>query len=546
MFKIMIADDEKVAIDSLKFIIEKSFTDVEIISSARTGREAIEQVETNVPDILFMDIHMPGINGIDAIREIRKRHGSIVIIVLTAFDQFEFAKEAINLGVMEYLLKPVNRTKVAEVISKAMEQISVEREKRKIELEMKEKLEIVGPILENGFVYSILSFDDNRKDLENYKRIFDIQEDGGYILTVEFVDEQTGGYGDSKIGYSVQSQHLYPFFKDTLKSLCKCIIGPVMLNRITVVVPTNSGTDEYVCRQEAITMAETIVEGLAEKLDCGLKIGIGKRYRRFDMLEASYEESLKALRYLQGTGVMHFVDITARTVEVGSEYPEYKEKILLQKVSVGNMAGSMNVFNCIFDWLVREYGEQPLRIKNKLLEIIVLVNHMSWEYEPGSGTSGVDLLEEMLPVSDLGELRIWCKKKVENVISQINSYRDYKAGGLIKRAKEYIKVNYRKSITLEDVARELNISPQYLSKLFKEETGENFIDYLTSIRIRIAKNLLENDELSVKEICYSIGYGDPNYFSRIFKKIVGATPTEYKDSYLNQTSEVSTDSELVN
>ena len=528
MFKIMIADDEKVAIDSLRFIIEKSFDNVELTTSARSGREAIELVEQNPPDILFMDIHMPGINGIEAIREIRKRHKKIAIIVLTAFDQFEFAKEAVNLGVMEYLLKPVNRAKVVEVINKAMDLIQAEREKLQIELEMREKLEFIGPILESGLVYSILSAD-SPSEIENYKRILELDKEGGYILTVEFVDEATGDYGNSKIGYSVQSQQFYPFFTDTLKYLCRCVVGPVMLNRISVVIPSDIDSDEYEGRQEAIALGERVMAKLSEKMNCGMKIGIGKRYRRFDMLSASFEESLKALRYLKGTGVMHYTDITARTEAVGTEYPVYKEKLLIQKVSVGDAAESIRAFHCIFDWLVREYGEQPLRIKNKLLEIVFLINHMSFEYEPGGGNGGADLLEEMLVINDLSELKIWCRKRVEGVIAQINSYRDYKAGGLTKRAKEYIKTNYSKAITLEDVAREINVSPQYLSKLFKEETGENFIDYLTSIRIRIAKNLLEGDELSVKEICYSIGYSDPNYFSRIFKKVVGATPTEYRE-----------------
>lgn len=538
MYKVIIADDEKVAIDSLKFIIEKSFTDVEVISTARSGREAIEQVEEQVPDILFMDIHMPGINGIEAIRDIRKRHKQIAIIVLTAFDQFEFAKEAVNLGVMEYLLKPVNRAKVVEVVKKAMAQIRAEKEKRQIELEMREKLEYAGPIMENGFVYSLLLFDDNSKELFDYKRIFDIKEDGGYIITVEFVNERAGGASDTKIGYSVQSQQFYPYFADTVKSLCKCIIGPVMLNRIVVVVPTNPKTDEFGSRLEAVSLAESMMQRLSEKLNCGLRIGIGKIYRRFDMLAASYEESLKALRYLQGAGIMHFMDITATTTEVGSEYPEYKEKLLLQKVSAGDTAESINAFGCIFDWLEQEYRMQPLKIKNKLLELVFLVNHMSWEYEPGGGTAGVDLLEEMLSINDLGELRNWCRKRVESVIGQINSYRDYKVGGLTKRAKEYIKNNYSRSINLEDVAREISVSPQYLSKLFKEETGENFIDYLTGTRIRIAKTLLEGDEMSIKEICYSIGYSDPNYFSRTFKKIVGSTPTEYKDEFLKRKSQL--------
>ncbi|MDD3167924.1 MAG: response regulator [Eubacteriales bacterium] len=537
MFKMMIVDDEKVAIDSLTFIIKKSFTNVEDITTARSGREAIEKMAESVPDILFMDIHMPGINGIEAIREIRKRHREIVIIVLTAFDQFEFAKEAVKLDVMEYLLKPVNRAKVVELINKAMMLIREEREKKQLELAMKEKLEYAGPIMENGFVYSLLLFDDNSKDIFDYKRLFDIKEDGGYIITVELVNERTSGSSDNKIGYSIQSQQFYPYFTDTVKALCKCIIGPVMLNRIVVVVPANPKTGEFACRLEAVSLAENMLQRLSEKLCCGLRIGIGKIYRRFDMLAASYEESLKALRYLQGTGIMHFMDITAQTAEVGAEYPEYKEKLLLQKVSAGDITESINAFSSIFDWLVQEYEEQPLKIKNKLLEIVFLVNQMSWEYEPGGGTAGVDFLEEVLPISDLGELRLWCRKRVEHVINQINSYRDYKVGGLTRRAKEYIKTNYSKSITLEDVAREINVSPQYLSKLFKEETGENFIDYLTGIRIRIAKSLLEADELSVKEICYSIGYSDPNYFSRTFKKIVGSTPTEYKDEFLNRISQ---------
>lgn len=534
MFKVMIADDEKVAIDSLKFIIERSFADAEIIATARSGREAIEKVEENVPDILFMDIHMPGINGIEAIREIRKRYTRIAIIVLTAFDQFEFAKEAVNLGVLEYLLKPVNRAKVVEVTGRAMDLVREEKEKRQRELELKEKLKYAGPVMENGFVYSLLFFDDSSSELFDYKRLFDIREDGGYVMTVEFVSGQNAGASSDKIGYSVQSQQFYPYFTETVKSLCQCIVGPVMLNRIVTVVPSDPKTGEFASRLEAVSLAENLLQRLSERLNCSLRIGVGKIYRRFDMLSASYEESLKALRYLQGNGVMHYMDITARAAEVGSEYPEYKEKVLLQRVAAGDAEESINAFSCIFDWLKQEYGDQPLKIKNKLLEIVFLVSHMSWEYEPGGGAAGDDCLEEMLSIGDLEELRLWCKKRLENVIGQINSYRDYKAGGLTKRAKEYIKANYSKSITLEDVAREINISPQYLSKIFKEETGENFIDFLTGIRIRIAKTLLESNELSVKEICYSAGYSDPNYFSRIFKKIVGATPTEYRDEFLNR------------
>ncbi|KAF0193417.1 MAG: two component system response regulator, partial [Bacteroidetes bacterium] len=353
MYRVMIADDEKVAIDSLKYILEKNFDDVEVISTARSGREAIEKVEAAVPDIIFMDIRMPGINGIEAIREIKKQHRQIIFIVLTAFDQFDFAREAVNLGVMEYLLKPVNRMKVVEVVNKAINMIKSEKEKRRAELELKEKLEYVVPILENGLIYSIVLFEDNDRELLHYKRIFEIEESGGYIMTVEFGDEESGGGLENKIGYSVRSQNFYPFFRDAVTSLCKCIIGPVMLNRIVVFVPEDFGDNEFSSRLVAVACAGSILKRLSEKLNCSFKIGIGRAYNSFEQLPASYEESLRALRFLQSSGVMHFMDIVSGN-SGGSGYPEHKEKLLLQKVSAGDAAESINAFNFIFDWLAGE------------------------------------------------------------------------------------------------------------------------------------------------------------------------------------------------
>ena len=108
------------------------------------------------------------------------------------------------------------------------------------------------------------------------------------------------------------------------------------------------------------------------------------------------------------------------------------------------------------------------------------------------------------------------------------SRKETRSTGVIDRAKEYIMANYKKDISLDDVSKEVDISPYYFSKIFKEATGENFIEYLTNIRIEKAKELLNDTDMSMKEICVEVGYSNPNYFSRIFKKNVGVSPTEYK------------------
>lgn len=150
MYKIMLADDEGIVIDSLKFIIEKEFGEECMVEYAKTGRSVIELAEKFRPDIAIMDIQMPGINGIEAMKEIRKGNQNVHFIVMSAYDKFDYAKEAIKLGVLEYITKPMERKKIVSVLKKGMAIIQEEREKRSNELLIKEKLETVIPIIEKS------------------------------------------------------------------------------------------------------------------------------------------------------------------------------------------------------------------------------------------------------------------------------------------------------------------------------------------------------------------------------------------------------------
>jgi two-component system response regulator YesN len=190
------------------------------------------------------------------------------------------------------------------------------------------------------------------------------------------------------------------------------------------------------------------------------------------------------------------------------------------------------VFGFIFDWLINNYGGDIQEIKNRLVEIIVMLNRLSQNYEMNNGTisSRDNYLTEFFEIKDISKLKSWCRYTIEQITTNINNTREKKLSSLILKAQKYINDNYFKDITLEDVSIEVSVSPHYFSKLFKSETGENFIDYLTAVRISKAKAKLEEGNESVKEICYQVGYSDPNYFSRIFKKIVGVTPTEFKET----------------
>ena len=185
MYRILIADDEKIVLDGIKFIIDKNFKDIEY-ETARSGREAIEKTDSFKPDIVLMDIRMPGINGIEAIKKIKFRYDNIHFIIISAYEQFEFAKEAVNLGVIDYILKPINKAMLIKALEKAIDTIDKEVNNRRKEIEDIEKYEKIKPFIEYSFIYSIILGNQSFITTKKYREILSLRSDSGYIIVIEF------------------------------------------------------------------------------------------------------------------------------------------------------------------------------------------------------------------------------------------------------------------------------------------------------------------------------------------------------------------------
>ena len=320
MYRILLADDEGIVLNSLQFIMEKNFSDQLEIETAKTGRSAIEQAEHFRPDIIFMDIQMPGINGIEAIREIKKMFPSILFVVLTAYDKFDYAKEAVNLGVLEYLNKPVNQKVVVEVVQRAMKEIDARREKRKNDLQVKERMETVVPVIENGFIYSILLQEHFEEDVENYKSLLGIQESYGYMLSVVFGDNQQGSYMTNAVGSSVQAQTTYyAKVREILKdAFANSIVGNISANKLPVFIPSMEMHMEYNDRIELIEKARYAAKTMNKVTGMMFRIGIGSIRKIMDA-RTSYDEAIRALYSSKGS-VAHVDDLPI-AVEYEDNYP---------------------------------------------------------------------------------------------------------------------------------------------------------------------------------------------------------------------------------
>lgn len=531
MIKVMIIDDEQIVREGIKFIIDKNFKDkIEIVDMAKTGREAIEKYEENRPHLLLMDIQMPGINGIEAIRSIKEQNPNVKCIIISAYEHFDYAQQAVELGVKEYILKPINKNKLVDIITRLIKEIEDEKRIKQKEIENKEKMDKILPVLEHGLIYSILMNNDFKNEIENYYGLFDIEKDQGYMMVIEFGEEVKAGKVRNKIGIGVKSQIYYDNVRSSIKHKCRCIVGPIIINRISVLVHEDQLDNEYEQRIKAIELAESIKNTVEKIIDSQMFIGIGSCVNIHE-INHSYAEALKAISKIDGEKILHIKDaVESVDLEMRSKIMGIKkdQDDIVSKMEEGNMREVGMLFQNFFSKLGKEYKQSEAEVKNSIMELLVLIYASAYRNNVMSDSvSYRTYLNEIQKIDNLYELKNWCSIKIDIITERIKEEKVTKVSNIISEAKNYIDQNYNKEIGLTEVSEAVSISPQYFSKIFKEELSLNFIDYLTNIRMEHAKRMLKEKKLSIKEICYEIGYNDPNYFSRLFKKNEGISPTEY-------------------
>ncbi|SHO45154.1 two component transcriptional regulator, AraC family [Anaerocolumna xylanovorans DSM 12503] len=526
-YKVLVVDDEPIAVESIIYMLTKNFEEIEICGSARSGKDAIEKAYNLHPDIIIMDINMPGINGLEAMKQIKTVNPNIVFIILSAFDYFDYAVEALNLGVVEYLLKPVKELTLNETMVKALEKIRIREANIQKNLEQQERMEMIIPVLETGFMNSLCLYSGSTKELKDYCQLFGYKEGGGYVMALEFGQKKSHKI-ENKIGAGVYGEKMYGEYKKIIQSRLKAIVGPIMLNRIIVYVFEENREQDYEQKSHSVEETGRILDR-AVRIYPDIFIGIGRYYDSVEEAKKSYQEALFALGVLTGdkeseeSQILHVDDILERIEYPQSNYEEQLEEIYLHAAEQGENEVA-SVFHDVFGRMTRDNTLSFEEIKNSM---IGLVTGFSARWKSAAGNY-YDVLKEIIGTEEKDGLYSVVKNFLERTVGRIQEGRKIKVNTIIEKANKYMEQYYSREISLEEVAKEVNLSPYYFSRFYKEETGVNFSDRLTEIRMEKAKELLKKDEYTIKDVCYMTGYMEPNYFSKIFKKVTGVTPTEYK------------------
>lgn len=522
--RLLIADDEQIVLDGLTKIINDFDASIDI-KTAKSGREAIQAAESFHPDVVFMDIKMPGISGLDALEEIHRQYPQTISIIVSAYEQFEFARSAIRLQVMDYMIKPIYKDRFLDVLKKAERLMKERQAERRNALELREKYQKLIPFFEQDLIFRIVSGMDNPEHLEAFRELFDLPQGLCAFMVLQArlaVDEVQSDYWSSE--YLIH-QHLLRLAEE-IRLKFGCLTGPVSTSPLMILVPLK-GTDEYQARLDAVVFAESILRSIPTGLEAA--VGIGKAAEFPSGLSHSYQEALMALSQKHLGPIRHYMDLFGAE----QEQPDWEiwlsemESKVLEAVCRGIPDRIPELLNQNLSALAHLSPADFVRLleRGKELEILALREVRKYGFQGTSlspipiGTSLESFQHLYLP-----RLQGWlmtCARFIgENKSERLNA--------VVSAAKIYIDDHYmEEALSLEEIARQVCVTPYYLSRLFHAEMGMTFTDYLTKTRLDKAVAMLQ-EGISVKEICFQIGYNDPNYFSRLFRKIYGVPPTEFR------------------
>jgi len=523
VYKILIVDDEQLERNALKAIINKGVDSIIEIQEAVNGREAIVKSRSFNPDIIFLDIKMPGIDGIEAARIIRETKPSISIIFLTAYNQFEYAHEAIQIGVDDFIIKPSSENRVLEVITKVIIKIDNLRAELNHREDNELKLSRVTGYLENEFIYTLSVRGITEEKFNNYLSILDIDFYLARAGIVKLLFDTYPIHVESNYQKKVLKKRCVYLLKSSLAKSGIHTYFNIDLSNIYFLLSLDKKENNNLEKQYISNLISNAVREIKTILNIEVMIGIGSIFSNPSNALSSFSKAKNNL----GRILDDEKNLFPNQEDKKTLFPIHLEIGMEQAVLSGNRDEVMEVFQQISEW----FGTSVLSFevkKQNLIELVTILKHAAG-YQLPNGNCLLDdseIRESTGPITLLTSVNML----LNDLLEQIHRIHEIEYSPAIEKACKFIDDNFNKDVTLEETASHCRLSSFYFSKLFKKRKKLTFIDYLTNRRIEEARKLLSETNLSIKEISQKVGYNDPNYFTRVFKRVLSTSPTSFRNN----------------
>ena len=543
MVKVYLVEDEIIIRQSIKNSIDWEKEGYEFVGDASDGELALPVILKEKPDILITDIRMPFMDGLELSRMVKAELPDIKIVILSGYDDFEYAKQAIKIGVAEYLLKPVSSAVLLEHLSEIAEKVRDEREdlalKKVYYQEMQENEELIKMKFLGELISGKLSLADA---MEKGKR-FHMNLSGPFyrIILFKFIQEDHVQAEQSEA--LAEAYEAVGNYVDGLKDAFRFQRGVEGWAFLLTSV-----------EEDMEAQTERFIEGLKEVIAPFEALtwfgGIGSEAARLRELRYSFREADKAFagRFVQEPNQIISVE-QLNYEQLDNEFDanifgeiNQFDQIITRFLSSGSREEVESFVGALFTEISEDHFRSLMIRQYIIMDIYATVLAFCKKLRKDTGADGeaagqMESLREneeilkraVLTAESVDDIKDYIGTLLDHVIELRNTLSGRRYSDIIRTARKRIEQDYMsEDISLNTVAAEVCMSPSYVSSVFSKEMGKTFIEYLTEVRMEKAKQYLVCSSMKTSEISYEVGYKDPHYFSYIFKKTQGCTPKEYR------------------
>jgi two-component system response regulator YesN len=491
-------DDEDPVLESYSFML-KNRDDFTLAGTARAGYTALELICRLKPDLVFMDINIPGMNGLEVIADVYQKFPGMVFVLSTAYERFDLAQRAIPLGVFAYLVKPVSKKTFLATLDKIKEHLDRQSRAQIMNIENSEQ----------QFLRKTIRKEITEDEWEQYKYRFDLPSDKGILCFLEA--DFTTGRGAAEPRFNEEESTWGRLIAEQLSYRHRCLFD-TLLNRSIFLISADINR-EILERHFAEAVHKIFPPSVQPRY------GIGGCYRGPEL----YKSCAEALTKLGNR----------RSLQENQGSERMRLAQLRRKIGIADAEEVRKLFTILWEDIFTACDFTLA--KAKMIPVFMfLLDDSSGCYQDASGEAAISFdtlpfspAEDIMTVRDMAEWEVWSADAFEKVLKLASIRRSGNFPLPLVKAMEYIHEHYTETIQQGDVAEAAQVSTAYLSRLFSEHLKTNFVDYLTELRIERAEKFILESKMNIKEIAYAVGYHDPNYFSKIFKKVTGRLPRRH-------------------
>lgn len=531
MFKVLIVDDEPIIRQGIMDAITRTFPEFQVYS-AKDGDEALTIALNIMPNLVITDIQMPEYNGLDFIEQLKAESPDVYIIILSGYDDFGYAQRGLQLGVVDYLLKPLESQAIVDRVHKAAleleQRYSMLRNKEELQLLVNESLPLYRERLYRKWVYGEIK----SPLLETQAATIGIPCKSTFyavaILKVRREDGEHDQMNEALVTASVNE------IMGSSPTLTECYTFFEKEGQLNIIIGGNERKHLLfqTVQQNLVRLAKSL-----QQMSLRVQIGLGTIGDTVDDVHPSYIQAVEALSYSfssQDRILINYAEIGTGQVPKANEVDAIFERFLLH-VKLYEKEQALEQLHLVFHYYESNDQTNPhwvkLAIMNHTMSFIRLMEQCGIQAAWFFQVKATDPYWNLYRHEHFQEMKTWFTELLHVCFKEMEKDRATKVVSYIEKAKVYIESAYSdSSLSLGDLAAKLFINPNYLRQLFRQQMKESFVEYLTKIRMEKAAELLSDHSLKIQEIAERVGYEEQRYFSSCFKKYFQLTPTEYREA----------------